>query len=161
MPTFFSEQPGLAADVSGGRFHVLRFRAFARSSRALRAPKTSRPLVREREGRRWGAEGGRATLSWRHSSLAVPQSCSAPCTASHMHHVREHRGTHAAHRCRTRAAHASTNFSRHENDSSCERATHQAAQQVREGLRRPRVQVSGVQGWDAVRGGLRHSLATC
>ena len=136
----------LAADVSGADYHDFAVSRLTRPSRAHGAPQTSRPLVREREGRRRGAEGGRATLSWRHSSLAVPQSCSAPCTASHMHHVREHRGTHAAHRCRTRAAHASTNFSRHENDSSCERAMRQAAQQLREGLRRPHVQVSGVQG---------------
>ena len=65
-----------------------------------------------------------------------------------MHHTRAHCGTHAAMHCRKRHAHISTSIGRPKQDSACASAKHQAAQQLREGTGRPRVQVSGVQGWD-------------
>ena len=65
-----------------------------------------------------------------------------------MHHTRAHFGTHAAMHCRKRHARISTSIGRPKQDSACASAKHQAAQQLREGTGRPRVQVSGVQGWD-------------
>ena len=74
-----------------------------------------------------------------------------------VHHTRAHCGTHIAMQCRKRHAYTSTSIGRPEHDSACTSATHQAAQQVREGTGRPHVQVSSVQGWDDGWDGLRRS----